>query len=795
MGDRHHTSVQPNGDNRLHQGGRPRVPDLPFPPTTLVGQERPVAELAELLARPSVRLVTLTGAGGIGKTRLALALARSFAGEAAMVPLAPVADPALIPLAILQAIGVTPTGSQPMDRALDDALRDRDLLLVLDSVEHLLPGTPVVIDLLGAYPRLTALATSRTRIGLSGEHVVAVEPLETPNPTSLPPLEHLAAMSSVRLFVSRAQAIDPAFRLNERNAEAIATICQQLGGLPLAIELAAARCRVLSPQELARRLERRLEVLTGGPIDAPQRHRTMREAISWSHELLSPEEQRMFRRLAVFEGGASLGAISAVAGSLNGADAGDAVVDLVSALVDHNLVTPVETADDEEPRIDIAGAIRELALERLSASDEESAVRDAHAAHFVDLALEGESHMVREVVPAWLDLLERDHANFRAALAWTLRDDADLDRFARGGRIAGALWLFWYYRGHLVEARAWLKRALARSGLPDLIHGKLLLGLGMILHFSGEPERAREVLIDGLDLLRAGGDLSGAAYALTGLGNIAEDIGHYDGAAEAFAEANALFTQLGDDVNVAITHYHLGVVAVGEGDLSRAVALFEDALARSGQTGDPWSTAASLSYLGLVRAWSGDVDGATGALREALALYRHLGSPERTVDAIQRVAVLATAQHSWAAATRLFAACDTLGAELGLIKALPEREIYAQAQDKALQALPPARGERERDSGAKLSLQAALAEAEDLLDPADHPSVSGRGEHSEQFGLSPREREVLRLMADGASNDEIAEALHLSRRTAAQHVGSILAKLDASNRTAATTIALRKGLV
>ncbi len=793
MSDRRHSTMPPEEGDRSPCRPRADAPELPFPPTTLVGREQTVRELAELLTRPAVRLVTLTGAGGIGKTRLALAVARELAGEAAFVPLAQVADPAAIPPAILQAIGVAPTGNQPIDRALDSALRDRDLVLVLDNVEHLLAGTPIVIDLLGAYPRLKALATSRARLGLSAEHVVAVEPLDIPPAGSSLPLDELASMSSVRLFVSRAQAIDHTFRLTDRNAAAIATICQQLGGLPLATELAAARCHVLAPQELARRLERRLEVLTGGPRDAPARHRTMREAISWSHELLSAGERRMFRRLAVFEGGSSLGAVSTITAQLDGVDADDAV-DLVSALVDHNLVTPIETADDEEPRIEMAGVIRELAVERLATSGEESAARDAHAAIYLALALEGESHMVREVVPAWLDLLERDHANFLAAMAWTLRADTDPDRIAQGGRLAGALWLFWYYRGHLAEGRAWLERALAMPVMPDPVRGRLLLGLGMILHFSGEPERAREVLTDGLDRLRAAGDLSGVAYALTGLGNIAEDIGRYEGAALAFSEANALFAQLDDDVNVAITRYHLGIVAVGEGNLALAISLLEDALSLSGRTGDPWGAAAALSYLGLVRAQSGDAAGAADALREALALYRAMGTPERIVDAIQRVAVLAATRHEMVAAARLFAAGDALGTELGLIKALPEREMYERARDVALRGLPAARARAESDEGAALSLREALAEAERLLASTGQRPTLPRAERLGQFGLSPREFEVLRLMVDGASNDEIAAALHVSRRTVAQHVGAILTKLDASNRTAATTIALRRGL-
>lgn len=522
----------------------------------------------------------------------------------------------------------------------------------------------------------------------------------------------------------------------------------------------------------------------------------MREAIVWSHDLLSPDEQRLFRRLAVFEGGASLGAITAIAGWPADPDDASHVVDLVSALVDHNLVTPTDTPDDEEPRIEMAGVIRELALERLATSGEAAATRDAHAAVCLTLALEGETHMVREVVPAWLDLLEREHANFRAALAWTLRDDAGLERAAQGAQLAGALWLFWYYHSHLAEGRAWLERALAMpGGIPNPARGRLLLGLGTILHFLGEPERARKVLLDGLRVLLDVGDLSGAAYALSGIGTIAEDIGLYAKAAEAFTEANALFTRLDDHVNIAVTRHHLGVVALGQGDLPLALERLEDALALARHERDPWSTAASLSYLGLVRGSSGDLEGAADALREALALYRQLGTTERTVGTIQRVAVLAVARRDLATAVRLFAATDVLVANLGIIQALPERDIYERALADAERRLPAARRETEAARGAELSLEEALADAERLVQTVDRPRRAVPPERPDAAGLSPREREVLRLMVDGASNDEIAAALNVSRRTAAQHVGSILGKLGASNRTAATMIAMRRGLV
>jgi non-specific serine/threonine protein kinase len=742
--------------------------------------------------------LTLTGPGGIGKTRLALAVAEASDAPAAFVSLAPVADPGHIPGAILQALGGSAAGGRAIEDILDAALRHRRLLLVLDNAEHLLAGTPAVIGLLAAHPELTVLATSRARLGLSGEHVVPVEPLETPDPDHLPGLDEIAATSGVRLFVARARAIDPSFSLTERNAVAVATICQRLDGLPLAIELAAARSNVLSPETLARRLERRLELLTGGPRDAPERHRTMRAAIAWSHGLLMEAEQRLFRRLSVFEGGASLGAIAAIASWPAEATGRDAIdpVDLLSSLVDHHLVVPVETGSDGETRVEMAAVIRELALEQLADHGEEATIRDAHAVIFLALATEGETHLVHEVDPDWLDRLERDHANFRAALSWSLRDGADAETAARGARLAGTLWLFWYYHSHLAEARTWLERALAvPGGIPDAAKGRVLLGLGTILHFLGRPDHARAVLVDGLRLLLRLGDVSGAAYALTGIGNIAQAIGRYEDATDAFTEARALFAQLDDQVNIAVAEYHLGVVALGQGDRSLAAERLEGALALSRREGDPWNAAASLSCLGLVHAVSGDVQDAADALAEALALYRQMGTTERMVETLRRVAVLASARRDFPAVVRLLAAASALGATLGIAPSLPEREMYEAALAEAGRRLPAARREREAAAGGALSLDAAMDEASRQTAAArerPEPVTTGR---SGTAGLSQREVDVLRLMVEGRSNDEIASELSVSRRTVAQHVGAILAKLGASNRTAATTIALRRGLV
>jgi non-specific serine/threonine protein kinase len=751
-----------------------------------------------LLDDPGVRLLTLTGPGGIGKTRLAIAVAGERREEVAFVPLATVIDPAGIAAAILQALGATPGSRQPDAETLRDILRTRRLLLVLDNLEHLLAGTPLIVELLNACPNLTVLATSRVRLGLTGERVLPVDPLETPAPRAAHGLDAIAAASGVRLYVERAQAVVPAFRLTAQNAEAVAAICQRLDGLPLAIELAAARSNVLSPAMLAERLEHRLALLTGGPWDAPARHQTMRAAIAWSYGLLTPAEQRLFLRLAVFEGGASLEAVEAIAVRPDHDVPPDAAhaIDLLSTLVDHHLVDSTETpADSGETRIEMAGTLRELAQELLAASGEEAAIRDAHAEIYLALAREGETHLVREVEPAWLDRLELDHANFGAALAWTLRDGGGPGSAATGAEMAGALWLFWYYHSHLTEGRTWLERALATPMLPTPARAHALLGLGTLLHFHGEPERAREVLVEGLGLLRELGDLSGVAYALTGLGNIAEDVGRYEGATEAFTEAHALFSRLDDQVNIAVTRYHLGIVAVGQGDLPRATEQLEGALALSRRLGDPWNTAGALSYLGLVRGSTGNTAGAVDALDEALALYRQLGTTERILEVLRRVAVLLAERRHAAPALRLYAAADAHGYRIGSLPALPERDLYEAALARAARRLPALDREREAAIGSGLTLEAAMADAARWLDTLRQTPPQEQRADPGPSGLSQREMEVLRLIVDGATNEEIAARLGIAQRTAAQHVAAILGKLGVSNRTAATTIALRRGLV
>ena len=782
--------------------------------TTFIGRNEQMAELHALLTRDGVRLLTLTGPGGVGKTRLAMRVAQSmeeFIDNVWFVPLASIQDASLVEPTIARALDIAEITGQdhPPGQTLAAALRQRRGLLILDNFEHLTEAVPLLARLVAACPALKILVTSRTVLRLSGEHVFEVPSLSLPPLDRAASIDDLCASDAVRLFVDRVEAVRPDFAPTASDISTIGAICRRLNGLPLAIELAAARITVLQPAGMLARLNQGMAILTGGPRDAPVRHRTMRDAIAWSYGLLQPHEQALLRRLAVFAGGFTLTAAEQIGdwmadGSvetepgMSRAGSAQLTIDTLSSLVDQSLVQRVHpTIDSPEPRFELLGVIGEYAHEKLGESGEEAASRDAHAAIFQALAAEGETHLVREVDLAWLDRLEADHANLRNALAWSLIERQTPAAATRGVEIAGSLWLFWYYHSHLVEGRAWLERALAvPAPTPAPARAKAMVGLGTLLHYLGEHPGAMAVLADGVALLRELSDRSGTAYALTALGNVAEDDGRFDEATAYFTEANALFAEIGDQVNVAVTLYHLGVVAVGQDNLQLAMERLDEALALSRHMADPWSTAASLGYRGLVQAGLGEVRDAAAALGEALGLYVQLGTTERIAEILRRVAVLSSMRGKHAPALRLFAAADSLGQSIGVTQALPERTVYERAIAAARKGLPPSDQEAAWESGTARSMAEAISEAElmiqQCIESEEHQHTP---QAAHQVNLTAREMDVLRLIVDGKTDSDVATALFISRRTATTHVGRIYAKLGVSSRSGAVAYALRHGLV
>jgi excisionase family DNA binding protein len=764
---------------------------LPAPLTSLIGREHEIAAASSLLQREDVRFVTFTGPGGVGKTQLALAVARTlsttFADGVVIVSLAPISDHAHVASAIAKALDIRDTGAQPLLDSLRTALRNREHLLMLDNFEHVPEAAPIVVDLLTACPLLKVLATSRALLHVSGEHAFQVPPLSLPDPTRSLSVDELIRCDAIDLFVTRARDVNPAFVLTDANAAAVAEICQRLDGLPLALELAAARMRVLSPSSLLEKMTSSLPLLTGGHRDAPERLQTMRNAIAWSYDLLTPGEQLLFRHLSVFLGGFTLEAAQAVMADCF-------VLDDLSSLVNQSLVRQA-TLPDDKSRFAMLETIREYGLEQLAASGGENAARDAHAVFFVEL---DDWLQPRHVPPGeryddHLLHIEAEHPNLREALA----HQADTGNTEGVLRLAGALAVFWHHLGYLPEGRRWLEWALAHTPeAQTAARGRALVGLGLILYSQGDVEPAEPLTRSALAIAEQIGDEELAAACFHNLGHVEYVRGCWELARPLIEEAVCRWRGLGSLSSAAGALNILSELDYEIGDATASALRAEEALALSRATGHSSGAAFALVRLGRLASDRGDVRQATLAYREALQLWSGIGERWANVRALADVAALAAAHHQPETAAVLIGAYDAHLQEIGVSTFPVERGYYDRATASARTALGAEQWAALYGKGCALPLQEAVALA--LAVSVDDRPVELPGPHRpvpRAGTLTARELQVLHLLVEGLSDKEIAEALGISRRTVSGHVEIILGKFNVPSRTAAATYATRHGLV
>lgn len=816
--------------------------DIPMQPTPLIGREREIEEACALLCSGEACLLTLTGPGGVGKTRLGLRVAAELEGEfvdgARFVSLASIREPDLVIPVIARTLGLGGAGEGPLSERLAERLRERELLLLLDNLEQVVEAAPRVAELLAACPRLEVLATSREVLRLSCERVFPVPPLGLPDPERPPrDVRTLSGYEAVAYFVERARAVKPDFRLTGENAPAVTEICARLDGLPLGIQLAAARVKLLSPEAVLERLRSRLRLLKGGARDAPARQRTLKKAIGWSYDLLEAGERLLFGRLSVFAGGCTLEAAEAVCDT---EELAEEALDVLASLMDKSLLYRTE-AEDGEVRFRMLETIREYALERLEADGGGEEIRCAHATHYLALAEEAEPELNGPQQLSWFERLDAEHGNLRAALGWSLeRGEAELAL-----RLGSALGPFWANRGHHSEGTRWLEVVISAGGdaAPGL-RAKALGALGLVLENYGDLGRLEAPLEESLALYRELGAGHGTASVLRGLGYVELNKGDFERSEALLEESLALSREFGDGFVADAALTGLAVIALERGDLERSEAFMEESLASSRRRGDTKVIAYSLHNWGYSLASRGEYERTAAMAEEAVALFRGLdnrrgvalslvtlgiaalgrGDPEAakrlagesltlnqevgdrcvTAENLEILTGVAGSAGEAARAARLWGAAEALREAVGVpvppfVRALHEGYVAAVRSQ-----LGEALWEEARVEGRAMTMAQAVTYALEGIQA--QPSQADAGERAavdpepaetpaRLAGLTAGEVEVLRLVASGMTNARVAEKLFVSRRTVDAHLRSVYRKLGVGSRTAATRQAIDHGLL
>jgi predicted ATPase/DNA-binding CsgD family transcriptional regulator len=857
----------------------PWLAKFPVPLTALIGRDQEVQAICELLSRPEVRLLTLLGVGGIGKTRLSIQVANQmrdrFADGVCFVGLAPISDPSLVIFSIAHELGLQETGVQPLVETVKAWLQDKHFLLLLDNFEQIVSAAPLLEDLLTACPRLVILVTSREVLHLSAEHLFPVPSLTFPDLAQLPDQEDLRQYAAVTFFLQRAEALKPDFILTPANARAIAEICVRLDGLPLAIELAAARIRLLPPQALLARLSQRLQILTGGLRTRPVRQQTLRNTIQWSYDLLDAQEQRLFRLLSIFVGGCTLEAIEAVCYA-----AGDKKIDVlnvVASLIDKSLLHQTEQ-EGKETHLAMLETIREYGLEVLKACSELNLTQHAHATYYLRLAEQAEPWLEGSQQAVWFDRLEAEHDNLRAALQWSLEHE----KAEAVLRLAGALRWFWMRRSYLSEGRMWLTSVLglAEGSEPSYLRAKALAGGCGVIWLQGDYPTARALGEEGVTLCRAlenkrdlafslmwlaftvgsQGDQKtafllaeesvvlfrqvenqwGVAFALFCLGIATSSLHDYPLARSYYEEGLAFSRALGDKLIEALILNGLGVAAFAQGDYAvarpvleegvtllralrekrdlalfpyslgrvirherdyqQAAVLFEESLALYEELGNKPGIARLRLILGKMACDKGDYRQAEAHFKESLALMQEIRNQKGIASVLEGFARLTVDQQQARLAARLLGDAEELRETIGAPVPPDELADYEQT----LAAIRTQLGEEAFTAawaeGHTMAPEQALAAQGTtgipISAPTESPSPpSAKTSPRYPAGLTAREVEVLRLVAQGLSDAQVAEQLVVSPRTVNFHLTSIYSKLQVSSRTSATRYAIEHGLV